>query len=284
MNGPRFKTRLSLLTAERIATVLIWLCVGFLGIVILHYGRRVLVCDRFVIRGDSMTPTLTSGEKVWVRKYLMGPRIYTHFDFSEEEPLRCIRLPGLRRLRAGDIAVFNSPDGWGHLDTLAFQLNYVYAKRCLGAAGDTIGARNSHYYSSGADPTGIPSEREDLLRSCPDSLLRSVGGFEMGHFAGEYDNWTIKDFGPLVVPSRGMSVRMDSIAVSHYAKVICYETGSRPEWRDGLAMLGDEPVPAYTFQKNWCFFVGDNVVDSRDCRYLGFVPEEFVVGIVVKHG
>ena len=81
-----------------------------------------------------------------------------------------------------------------------------------------------------------------------------------------------------------MSVRMDSIAVSHYAKVICYETGSRPEWRDGLAMLGDEPVPAYTFQKNWCFFVGDNVVDSRDCRYLGFVPEEFVVGIVVKHG
>lgn len=265
-----------------IVSVLIWLCVGFLGIVILHYGRRVLVCDRFVIRGDSMTPTLTTGEKVWVRKYLMGPRIYTHFDFSEEEPLRCIRLPGLRRLRAGDIAVFNSPDGWGHLDTLAFQLNYVYAKRCLGAAGDTIGARNSHYYSSGADPTGIPSEREDLLRSCPDSLLRSVGGFEMGHFAGEYDNWTIKDFGPLVVPAQGMTIQLDSVNTLHYAKAIEYETGSRPEWQDGQAWLACKPVSKYTFRKDWYFFVGDNVLNSRDCRYLGFVPEEFVVGIVKR--
>lgn len=264
-----------------ITTVIIWLCVGFLGVMTLHFGRRVLVCDRFVVRGSSMAPTFESGQGVWVRKYLMGPRIYTRFKFEQGEPLRCFRLPGFHRLRAGDIAVFNSPDGWGNTKAVTFQLNYVYTKRCLGAAGDTVGVRDCHYYSSGADPVGIPAEREALLRATPDSVLTGRG-LEAGQFAHAHNHWTIKDFGPVVVPARGITIPMDSINVWCYAKVLQYETGSRPEWNRGQAWLDGQPVKEYTFRKNWYFFVGDNIVDSRDSRYLGFVPEEFVVGIVSK--
>ena len=46
---------------------------------------RVFVCDRFIIKGDSMAPTYESGEAVWVNKLLMGARIYTDFDFSSSE-------------------------------------------------------------------------------------------------------------------------------------------------------------------------------------------------------
>lgn len=261
--------------------MVIWVCVCMVVLAALHFGRRVLICDRFVIRGVSMTPTFESGQRVWVRKYLMGPRIYTRFKFEEGEPLRCVRLPGFRRLRAGDIAVFNSPEGWENSHAVTFQLNYVYAKRCLGAPGDTVGAQNGHYYSTGADPVGIPAEREVLLRVTPDSVL-TWRGLEAGQFAGFHDRWTIRDFGPLVVPKRGMSARLDSASVALYAKAICYETGSRPEWSGGLARLDGQAIEEYTFKKNWCFFVGDNVVDSRDSRYLGFVPEEFVVGIVAE--
>ena len=66
-----------------------------------------------------------------------------------------------------------------------------------------------------------------------------------------------------------------------YAKVLQYETGSRAEWSGGQAWLDGQPLEEYTFRKDWFFFVGDNVVDSRDSRYLGFVPEDFVAGIVV---
>jgi len=263
------------------ATVVLWLCVGFLGLTLLHYGRRVLVCDRFVIQGSSMTPTYAHGQGVWVKKYLMGPRIYTRFKFGEGEPLRCVRLPGFRRLRAGDIAVFNSLDGWGKFDTVTFQLNFVYAKRCLGAAGDTVGVRDCHYYSSGINPTGIPVEREAYLRAIPDTLIRGKG-LEAGQFAQAHGHWTIKDFGPVVVPARGTTVPMDSLNVRCYAKVIQYETGSTPEWKQGQAFLAGQPVAEYRFRKDWYFFVGDNVADSRDSRYLGFVPEDFVVGIVKK--
>ena len=264
-----------------VATVVIWICVALLALEVLHYGRRVLVCDRFVIRGFSMTPTFEQGQGVWVRKYLMGPRIYTRFKFEQGEPLRCFRLPGFHRLRAGDIAVFNSPDGWGSFDTVTFQLNYIYAKRCLGAPGDTVGVRDCHYYSSGADPVGIPAERESRLRAMPDSMLTGRG-LEAGQFAGFHDHWTIRDFGPLVVPKRGMTIPMDSTAVRLYAKSIAYEAGARPEWNRGQAWLDGQQLEEYTFRKDWYFFMGDNVVDSRDSRYLGFVPEEFVVGIVSR--
>jgi len=276
----RINRALSSRTAERIAKAVIWLGVVAIGLVALHYGRRVLVCDHIIARGPSMTPTLVSGQGMWVRKYLMGPRIFTHFNFEEGESLHCFRLPGFRRLRAGDIAVFNSPDGWGNFDTVTFQVNNVYAKRCLGAAGDTVGASDSHYYSSGADPVGIPAEQEALLRAMPDSAAAKLCGFEAGYFAREHKHWTIRDFGPLVVPARGMTIQLDSVSVLHYAKSICYETGFRPEWSNGLARLNGRPIREYTFQKDWCFFVGDNVLDSRDSRYLGFVPEEFVIGII----
>lgn len=270
---------LSSRNADRIASVVICVCVCIVGLAALHFGRRVLICDRFVIRGVSMTPTFESGQRVWVRKYLMGPRIYTRFKFEEGEPLRCVRLPGFRRLRAGDIAVFNSPEGWGQSHAVTFQLNYVYAKRCLGAPGDTVGAQKGHYYSTGADPVGIPARQEAVLRATPDSVLTGRG-LEAGQFAGLHGQWTIREFGPLVVPAKGMTVQLDSVGVLLYAKSICYETGARPEWSHGKAWLEGHPLSEYTFKKNWYFFVGDHVVDSRDSRYLGFVPEEFVVGIV----
>jgi signal peptidase I len=278
----RIKKALSSRTADRIAKAVIRLCAALVILVSLHFCNRVLICDHFVISGASMKPTLMQGQKVWVKKYLMGPRIYTRFKFGKDEPLRSFRLPGLRRMQAGDIAIFNSPEGWGKIDTVSFQLNFVFAKRCLGAPGDTIKAKDCHYSSSGADPVGIPVEAEEMLRSISDSTLNRYGSLEAGRFAQEQGHWTIRDFGPLVVPARGMTVKLDSVEVQHYAKAICYETGIWPEWRDNQTWISKTPVIDYTFQKDWYFFVGDNIADSRDSRYFGFIPEDYVIGIITK--
>jgi len=264
---------------ERIVTVVMWVMIVLASLPLLHFGRRVFITDRFVVRGVSMTPTLTTGQGVYVRKWLMGPRIYTSFDFGEGKPLQCRRLPGIRRIRAGDIAVFNSPEGYGVYDRITFKLNYVYAKRCLGAAGDTIGIKDSHYYSSGAESTGIPESQEQMLRSTPDSVFQKSWSLAAGQFAGEADNWTIKDLGPIVVPYKGMTIAMDSVNTAHYARVIDYELGVRPIWSGGRALLEGVPLRSYVFRENYCFFVGDNAPNSRDSRYFGFVPEKFVIGI-----
>ena len=123
-------------TVDRILTIVLWLLIVANAVPLLWYGTRAFVADRFVIKGESMEPTLHTGEGVWVNKLLMGPRIYTKFDFESPE-LHCIRLPGFRKLRVGDVAVFNYPYG-RHGDTIAFKINYVYCKRCRGTPGDTV--------------------------------------------------------------------------------------------------------------------------------------------------
>lgn len=208
-----------------------------------------------------MEPTLHTGEAVWVNKLLMGPRIYTKFNFESPE-LHCIRLPGIRRLRVGDVAVFNYPYGRGG-DTIAFKINYVYCKRCLGAPGDTVRI-----------------VADEPLRSIPDSVLLRNRCLKAGQFAGEGERWTIKDFGPIVVPKRGMTIVLDSVTRRHYARVIDWEERSMPQAVAGNMLLPKTMPETYSFRQDWYFFVGDNQADSKDSRYIGFVPADFVVGIV----
>ena len=42
---------------------------------------------------------------------------------------------------------------------------------------------------------------------------------------------------------------------------------------------GGKEYGEYVFRENYYFFGGDNVIDSKDSRYIGPVPEEYIVGI-----
>lgn len=254
---------------DRVLTVVMWVVLALAALPLLHYGRMALVCDSFVVRGRSMEPTLHQGERVWVNKLIMGPRIYTCFDFSRDT-LACFRLPGFRSPRVGDIAVFNYPRGWTET-RMGFRINYVYAKRCVGVPGDSVSVVGSRYRNSRVSDVGIPAENEAALAVMDDSLLLASGVLKAGYFAAREDEWTIKDFGPVLVPASGMSVTMDSLNLAIYKDVIEYETRA-----SASAWLGRE----YAFRDDYYFFAGDNVTDSKDSRYIGFVPEDFIIGIV----
>ncbi len=248
------------------------LCIAVITITVLFVSYvmvRVCICDRFTVSGCSMNPTLDDGEQVYVNKILLGGRIYTNFDFTEGR-LECFRLPGIRRMRRGDVAVINNPypDHWG---TVGFRINEVLVKRCVGLPGDTVIISNG--YLSGIPGGHISASmfgNEMMMTEVPDSVLDGRGCLKAGFFAGEQGRWTIRDLGPVVIPGKGETIVLDSMAVNRYRWVLEYELqgGALPE--------GSE----YIFRKNWYFFMGDNVLNSKDSRYFGFVPEEYVVGIL----
>lgn len=244
-----------------------------LSIIILHYASRVLVVDWFKISGSSMVPTLIPGQKVWVNKIMMGPRIFMEYD-HDGAYMRCARLPGLRKLRVGDVVVFNNPYGHGG-DSISFKSKNVFCKRCWGVPGDTVWIRNcrlvdgSLFQDSLDQEINVDSFMEFLATALPER--ESV---QAGYFAGEEGKWTLRDFGPIVVPKCGMSVILDSVALRHYGRVIDWE--NRCSGSALNVMAGKE----YTFQQDWFFFVGDNYLNSLDSRHFGFVPASFVVGIV----
>ena len=84
---------------ENVLSSILKLYLWVLLIGVIHFGRRIFIAERFRIPSESMCPTLRPGDKVWVNKLLFGARIYTSFNFEDHAPMRCFRMPGLRKIR-----------------------------------------------------------------------------------------------------------------------------------------------------------------------------------------
>lgn len=239
---------------------------------------RIFVCDQFVVPSDSMSPTLIAGDRILADKWVAGARIYKKLEFGKDIPLRSFRLPGLRSVRPNDVVVFNAPRGYDR-KCIEFRINYVYTKRCIGTPGDTISIRNGFFRNNRfAGPIG-DLDRQRSLCATPDSLIpRNV--LRAMPFDDRRFGWTIRNMGPLYVPQAGARFRLDPFNWKLYRQIVEYETGVSLSLKDGVFTLGDKPIVDYTFRNNYYFFCGDNVSDSKDSRYLGFVPEEFIIGVV----
>ena len=266
---------------ERIFKVIYITVVTLAALVVVAALLPVFVCDQFRIGGVSMSPTLKTGDHVFVNKLLMGARIYTKYDFSDPV-MESFRMPGLRKIRPGDVAVFNYPEGRDR-GKIEFRINYVYAKRCIGCPGDTVSIVDGYYRNSRFPDMTIGSAMmQSTLSGTPDHLLEAQGVYLPAMpFRPEY-GWTIRDFGPLYVPREGGRVAIDTSSVALYSKIIEFETGRLPETRDGKVYISGAEVSEYEFRKDYCFFGGDNVLNSRDSRYFGFVPEEYITGIATR--
>lgn len=261
-----------------IRKILIWLWGLFLLFVILYYVARIFVVDSFIVRGSSMNPQYKDGEKVYVNKLIFGARLYTDFDF-ESSKLQSVRVPGFRNIRVGDVVVLNHPFGRTG-DTINFKINYVYLKRCFGCPGDTLWIKNGMYANSNFVGCIGELHYQKKLGVMSDSLLQEQRVAMRAFLINKELGWDIKNLGPLYIPGKGDCITINTNNVNTYRKLIQYECGLMPEIIDNKVYLGDSLLQSYTFSSNWYFFGGDNVLNSQDSRYLGLMPEEYIIGVV----
>ena len=272
----RMKTITRLLTIA--LGVAFYGCLAILAWVFL----QVFVFTSFKVPSDSMEPTLIAGDRILVDKCSTGARLFDLLGAVNEEEVKIRRVPGWRDFRRNDVLAFNFPYP-GRWDSIAFDVMLYYVKRCVAVPGDTLEIRDARFRIRGcADTPGYVPAQDELQRLLQDGRAKDFGIVTRAYPNRKEVPWTIREFGPMYIPKRGSTVEMDSMNVMLYRNAIEWEQRKKLRMQGGTVLLGDSVIFRYRFRNNYYFVAGDKAVNSRDSRYFGLLPEEYIVGRAVR--
>ena len=248
------------------------------------------------IPSTGMENTLYQGEKVWVNKWSYGLRI----PFTSSHILA-------KRVHRGDVVLFNNP-------APANPERPVYARglfisRCVGTPGDTL-MLNAELMVTGQkvlNPDSkqlyvYPVEQEDTLKQAL-SLLGIKGNQLVGYSEGRYmrsfsryEHYLLKQrlghtldiqplhandtaaSQPLVIPSKGKSIKVYPWNVTLLCNTILHHEGRRASVQGDTLLIDGKPTTEYTFRKDYYWMASNNPVNLADSRLFGLGPHDHLVG------
>lgn len=256
--------------------IFLWGC----GCALLWLFIQVFCIASFHIPTDSMEPGLLAGDVVLVNKLDYGARLFNVLDAVEGKQVGIARLPGMGKVGRNDVVVFNNPcpKQWRKMEMDVMQ---YYVKRCVALPGDVFRIEDGRYKVAGyTGSLGKADAQDQFKQMIVQQGLSDNNGIVRAYPGDSITGWTVAEFGPFYIPGIGDSIPMNIHTCKLYGNVIEWEQKEKLSYIDGRVYLAGKPIGGYRFLKNYYFMAGDKAQNSKDSRYWGLLPEEYIVGKV----
>ncbi|MEJ2103596.1 MAG: signal peptidase I [Ignavibacteriaceae bacterium] len=190
----------------------------------------------------SMEDTILVGDFVLVNKFIYGSSSPKYIPFTEIE-IPFFRLPALKEPKATDIVVFEFPGDRDQLFATERGVNYV--KRCIGTPGDTLEIKDKVVYVNGKQ-FWIPPHIK-YYRGRYGSFLKPIPkGVAEPRIFPKGMPWNEDNYGPLVVPKKGLTIPLNIYNVDQWRTTIDREYGERVvDIQNGVVTIKGTPVSSY---------------------------------------
>jgi signal peptidase I len=94
--------------------------------------------------------------------------------------------------------------------------------------------------------------------------------------------WNMDHYGPIYVPRINDTLNLDTINYNLYAPIITRYEKNISAVRGDSIFINGELTKQYVVKKNYYFVLGDNRDNANDSRNWGYLPENYIIGKVIK--